>query len=138
MIVALVLLISGYFRNGTVYTAFQLLRKEKYERAKKELLKTKYPKWLARSQKAYYYYVSGFIALHENKLEDSLQKLSKALEIGLRTDNDKSILTLNLANIEFELGNFESAEKYISKTKEFNCSERVLSELRKLEVKMNE
>lgn len=136
MLIALALFVSGYFFNGTVYAAFRQLKKQNFEKAKSILAKTKHPNALKKSQRAYYYFVSGFIALNEKRLNDSFNDLTTALDLGLRTENDRSIALLNLANIEIERNNSLNAKGYIERALELNCSELVLLELKKLNEKI--
>ena len=52
---------------------------------------------------------------------------------GLRTENDYSIVTLNLAEIELNRENFNLAKEYISKTKGYKMKPDVKTELERIE-----
>jgi len=66
-------------------------------------------------------------------LENSHSELTKALNIGLRTENDTSIVLLNLANIELMRKNFNQANEFIGKVKELNINPMVESETNRIE-----
>ncbi len=59
--------VLGFFMNGTVFMALRKLGKNDFAAAEETLRKTKYPKYLAKTQKAYYYLAAGlFEALKNN------------------------------------------------------------------------
>lgn len=138
MLFAIGLILWGYFKNGTVYIAFQQLKKKNYLKAEKLLSKIKDPDALSKSQRGYYYFTRGFVLLNKEKLDDSLKDLTTALKIGLRTENDTSIVTLNIAAIELEKGNFEESRNYIEKTRSMKLKPMVIVELEKLEKDLTE
>ena len=131
------LFVYGYFRYGTVYLAFQQLKKENYDKSEKLISKIKNPSMLSANQKSYYHFAQGIIASNKRDWDKSASDLNKALTIGLRTENDISIALLNLANVEFERKNFEKAIELIKKIKKFDLNSLVRSELDKLEHKIN-
>jgi len=103
------LFLYGYYKSGTVYIAFQYLKR----------LKIKNPEKLEKSQKGYYHFVKGVIAFEKKEWDNSFSELIQALQIGLRTKNDTSIVLLDLANVEFERKNYAEAAKFIAKCKAF-------------------
>ncbi len=137
LLVSLALTITSYFRNGTVFLAFRQMKKFNIPKAKILLEKVYNPKWLTKGQRSYYYFVDGFIAMQEKDMTRAYESLFKSLEIGLRTENDRAIATFNLASVEFERGHIAKCFELISKTRALRCSPRVLSELAKLEDRIN-
>lgn len=131
------LFIYGYFKSGTVYLAFQYLKKEKYDKAAKLISKIKNPEILSKSQKNYYHFTQGMLASNNKEWEKSSSELTKALNIGLRTKNDTSIVLLNLANVEFERKNYEKALAYISEVREFDLKPLVKTETDRIESEIN-
>ena len=129
---AVVLLIYGHYKYGTVYAAFQQLRKQNYKKAEKLLSKIKDPEKLRKSHKSYYHFTKGFIDLDKQELDASFSELSKALNIGLRTQNDTAIVLLNLGAIEFERKNYKKAKEYALQSKEFDVKPIVTTEIEKL------
>lgn len=134
---AAILFIYGYFKSGTVYAAFQQLKKEDYKKAEALLAKIKNPALLSKGQKSYYHYIKGFLAIEKKEWSIAISELNSALSIGLRTENDKSIALLNLANVEFELKNYTNVKKYIVKVREYDLKPVVKSEIDKLAIELN-
>lgn len=131
------LVVWGYFKNGTVYMAFQQLRKGNYGKAEQLLKKTTYPGLLKRSQKSYYHFTKGFIELHKQNNDLAYDELKTALDLGLRTQNDTSIVTLNLASLELERGNLKEAANYISQTKDLNPKRELNIEIERIEAEIH-
>jgi|GEM_PF-2385637 len=136
-IIAAGLFSYGYFKYGTVYAAFQQLKKENYKKAEKIISKTKKVNWLNKENKGYYHFIKGLIASQKQELENSFSELIKALEIGLRTENDTSIVLLSIANIEFERKNYKQAKDFIIQGRKYNLKPLIKSEMDKLEKEIN-
>lgn len=132
------LFVYGYFKYGTVYAAFQQVKKGNFKKAEKLISMIKNPENLDKSQKGYYHFIKGLIASEKEEWEPSLLELTKALKIGLRTENDTSIVLLNLANVEFERRNYQNAEEFINKGRKYNLKPFVKSEMDKLMEKLNQ
>lgn len=137
VLAAVGLLIWGYFNDGTVYIACQQLKRENYEKAEKLLSKIKNPDHLQKSQKSYYHFTKGFIELNKQNLAESFNQFTAALELGLRTENDTSIVTLTLASIELERKNFDEARKYLIKTKDIKHKPELKPEIERIETELN-
>ncbi|AXT50402.1 hypothetical protein D1818_06005 [Aquimarina sp. BL5] len=137
VLLAAFLFIYGYFKYGTVYTAFRQLKKGNFKKAEELITKTKNPDKLSKGQKSYYHFTKGIIASEKKEWEDSFSELTKALNIGLRTQNDTSIVLLNLANIEFERENFDNAMEFIVKGNKYELKPLVKTEMNKLMEKIN-
>lgn len=131
------LLIYGYYKYGTVYTAFQHIKKNNLKNAEKLISKIQNPDKLTKGLKGYYYFTTGIIALEKKELEKSYSDLTLALSFGLRTENDKSIILLNLANIELLRKNFIKANEYIKKVKALDLKPLVESETIRIEKEIN-
>jgi hypothetical protein len=130
------LIVSGYFRNGTVFLAFQQLKKENYEKAEQLLGKVFNPDLLKKSQKSYYYFTKGFIDLNKKNRDASYGELIHALKLGLRTENDTSIVTVTLAGIELERGNIGQARNYLRQTKSLKHKPELGSEIERIELEL--
>ncbi|WCO03604.1 tetratricopeptide repeat protein [Psychroserpens ponticola] len=137
MLLAAGLIIYGHYRYGTVYIAFQELKKENYDKAEKLISKIKNPDLLSKGQKSYYHFTQGAIASNNDEWEKSYSEWSKAIEIGLRTENDTSIALLNLANVELERKNFDKANDFIAKVRELNLKPLVKSETDRIQNEIN-
>ncbi len=137
MLFAAGLFIYGYFKYGTVFIAFQQLKKENFAKAERLISKINTPNNLSKKQKSYYHLTKGLIEFKKNKLDVAKSELNKALKIGLGSKNDTSILLLYLAIVEYELRNLSSANEYIKKLKNFDLKPLIKSEMDKLIEKIN-
>ena len=77
MLIAGGLFIYGYFKYGTVYAAFQQMKKDNIKKAEELISKIKNPDKLTKGHKSYYYFTTGIIALEKKEYEKSLQTLQK-------------------------------------------------------------
>ncbi len=133
ILVAIILIVLGYFKNGTIYLTCRQLKKGNYSKATQLLKTIKNPNLLSTSQKGYYHYAKGLLNLEAKKLKESKINHLEALKIGLRTNNDKGIVYLNLAIIEAEMKELEAAKNYLAKVRPLTNKEVVLDAVRKLE-----
>ena len=133
MLLAGGLFIYGYFKYGTVYAAFQQIKKDNVKKAEELISKIKNPDKLTKGHKGYYYFTTGIIALEKKEFEKSHSDLTQALDIGLRTENDKSIVLLNLANIELLREDYNKAIEYIKKVMLLKLKPLVESETNRIE-----
>lgn len=115
LIIGAILLLYGYFRYASVWLAFRKLSANDFTKAKKLLEATPKPEWLSKSQRGYYYWGMGLINLLESKLDLAEIQLIKALNIGLKTDDDISMVYLGLAEINFKKGAIERAKTFMNK-----------------------
>ncbi|APY08593.1 hypothetical protein BWZ20_09900 [Winogradskyella sp. J14-2] len=115
MLIAGGLIIYGYFKYGTVYAAFQQIKKANIKKAEELISKIKNPDKLTKGHKSYYYFTTGIIALEKKDFEKSHSDLTQALHMGLRTKNDKSIVLLNLANVELLRKDYNKAINILKK-----------------------
>lgn len=95
--------------------------------------KIKYPDKLTKRHKSYYYFTTGIIALEKKEFEKSHSDLTKALDIGLRTENDQSIVLLNLANIEQLREDYSKAIEYIKQVKQLKLKPFIELETNRIE-----
>lgn len=133
MLIAGGLFIYGYFKYGTVYAAFQQIKKDNVKKAEELISKIKNPDKLTKGHKSYYYFTTGIIALEKKDFEKSHSDLTQALDIGLRTENDKSIVLLNLANVELLREDYNKAFEYIKKVRQLKLKPLVESETNRIE-----
>lgn len=114
MLAAVIFMIWGYFRYGTVFLILQHLKQKNYDKAQRALSQIIYPNLLTKDQKSYYYFAKGVIEYRDHNIDESFGHLSRALELGLRTENDTALALLKLADIELDRGNYAEAKKHLS------------------------
>lgn len=129
---AVALTIWGYFKNGTVYLAYNQLKKQNFEKAEALLKKIKSPDNLKTQQKAYYHFSKGFINLEKGKLDLSLEHFRKSINIGLRTQNDKAIALLKVALIEIKNNNISEASNLLKQINQLKHKSALNQEVEKL------
>lgn len=88
-----------YFRNERILLSLYHMRKQDLDKAEKALSGIKNPESsLIKTQLAYYYLLMGMIE-SQRKVGKAETLLKKALNTGLRMDQDKALAKLNLAGI---------------------------------------
>jgi len=120
------LLVLTHVLFGTVVQAFQALRKGNPEHARTLLSQIHRPEWLLKRHRAYYYFVSGMLALNDKQIHYGKQDLKKALQLGLRSVQDKALATLNLAHACFTEGLFAEARQHLQTARGFEINDLVL------------
>jgi tetratricopeptide (TPR) repeat protein len=136
MVVAIALVVWGYFKNGTVYLAWRKLKKQQYDDAERVLRQTKYPHLLKKEQRGYYHFSMGLICMNRADYEPAFENFKAALVFGVRTENNAAIANLNLAAIALERGNEAEAKSYLETARSLKYSEALEPELQKLETRL--
>ena len=112
-IVPAILWTYGYFRYGTVWAAFQALRKGDRSRAEELISQVNRPELLSPQQRAYYEMIKGSIKAQDKQWEDAEKHFQEALRHRVRTENDRNVIELSLAEIAIERGRNESAAQLL-------------------------
>ena len=117
------ILLATHFLFGNVWAAFSKIQKGKIGEAETLLKQIKKPNWLYKKHRAYYHFIKGMIALQHKELKDGEQHLNKALELGLRNDNDTAMARLNLAHISFVQQRYTTTKDQLKKIKTLQLSD---------------
>ena len=125
---ASVLLYLTYYLFGTVGPAFHKLRRGKVDEAEHLINMIRRPDFLMKRHRAYYHFTKGMIALQKKELPSGEMHLKSALEAGLRTDNDKALVSLNLAHIYFLQKKTEDSRVFLSRAKSFESNDLLIQE----------
>ena len=121
------LVLFSYFRNERILWSLYHMRKQNLEKAEKVLLGIKNPeKSLIKTQLAYYYLLMGMIE-SQRKVGKAETLLKKALNTGLRMDQDKALAKLNLAGIALSKRRKKEAQILLTDVKRLD-SKGVLTE----------
>jgi len=121
------LVLFSYFRNERILWSLYHMRKQNLEKAEKVLLGIKTPeKSLIKTQLAYYYLLLGMIE-SQRKVGKAETLLKKALNTGLRMDQDKALAKLNLAGIALSKRRKKEAQILLTDVKRLD-SKGVLAE----------
>ena len=121
------LVLFSYFRNERILWSLYYMRKQNLDKAEKVLLGIKSPeKSLIKTQLAYYYLLLGMIE-SQRKVGKAETLLKKALNTGLRMDQDKALAKLNLAGIAISKRRKKEAQILLTDVKRLD-SKGVLAE----------
>ncbi len=121
------LVLFSYFRNERILWSLYHMRKQNLVKAEKVLLGIKNPeKSLIKTQLAYYYLLMGMIE-SQRKVGKAETLLKKALNTGLRMDQDKALAKLNLAGIALSKRRKKEAQILLTDVKRLD-SKGVLAE----------
>ena len=121
------LVLFSYFRNERILWSLYHMRKQNLDKAEKVLLGIKNPeKGLIKTQLAYYYLLMGMIE-SQRKVGKAETLLKKALNTGLRMDQDKALAKLNLAGIALSKRRKKEAQILLTDVKRLD-SKGVLAE----------
>lgn len=93
------------------------LRQQKMEKARKSLVRIKEPRYLFKSQRAYYYYLMALTHQEQVKMSQTESMLRKALATGLRHKHDKAVSSINLAAVCMQTGRRREAENLLNEAK---------------------
>ncbi|TVR82085.1 MAG: hypothetical protein EA409_05555 [Saprospirales bacterium] len=121
-------LIIGYVLLGTVQTAAKKMEKMDFLGAEERLRLTLAPKYLFKTNRAYYFMLRGTIALNLKNNEEAEHFLLKAKETGLATGNEKAMVHLQLANLAAGKNNWNGALMHFRQAKKFKVTDPQLRE----------
>ena len=121
------LVLFSYFRNERILWSLYHMRKQNLDKAEKVLQGIKNPeKSLIKTQLAYYYLLMGMIE-SQRKVGKAETLLKKALNTGLRMNQDKALAKLNLAGIALSKRRKKEAQILLTDVKRLD-SKGVLAE----------
>src|SRR5687767_4072137 len=83
MLLAVILIAWGYFKNGTVWLAFRKMKKQDFEGADKTLRQTRFPEYLKKVNKGYYHFIKAIVESHRENVEAAYKEFVKALHFGV-------------------------------------------------------
>lgn len=108
------------FRNENILLAFNQIRLQNMDKAIKHLSRIKQPQYLIKSQRAYYYYLLGLTGSQSAGMGETEKRFRKALEIGLRSDQDKAIAKMNIGAICMGSGRKREAQNLLNEAKKLD------------------
>lgn len=123
-----IIFIVGYFLLGTVQSAAQLVQEMKFLEAEKRLALTVKPNWLFKANRAYYFLIKGMVAIQLKRTEEGEKHLQRAQDIGLAGDNEKGMVSLQLANLAASKGKWNIAKLHHRNMKDLKITEPSLKE----------
>ncbi|HAP71986.1 MAG TPA: hypothetical protein DCQ41_05915 [Cryomorphaceae bacterium] len=114
------LVLFTYFRNERILLTLWHMRKNDVAKAEKALAGIRNPeKSLIKGQLAYYYLLMGMIE-SQRKVGKAETLLKRALNTGLRLDQDKALAKLNLAGIALTKRRKKEAQILLTEVKKLD------------------
>lgn len=136
IVVAVIFLMYGYFRYGSVWSAFKDLQKGRNDKAEKLINSIKYPDLLTNQQKGFYFFTKAIIEQDKENFDEAESLYLKALELGVRTKNNEAIINYNLAKIYFEKNLLDSAKERLQKASSLSEKNELDIEIKNLSLQI--
>ena len=127
-LIGAIVLIVGYILLGTVQSSAMLVQAQDFAGAEAQLKKTYFPQWLFSANRAYYYMISGTIAMQKKDYVGAESHLQGALDAGLPSDNEKAVAILQLSNVSAMRNNWPQFNNYVAQAKKLNVTEPMIKE----------
>jgi len=109
----IILLIWGFFKEGTVIMAAKSFHKKDYAKTETLLNQISNPSWLSKKRRGFYEFIMGGIALQKQDYTNAEIHYELAAQYPLRTANDHVAALVHVANISIRKGNYDKAEAYL-------------------------
>lgn len=131
--IGIVLLVWGYFSEGTVVMAAKEFHHKNYDKAEELLKEIPDPERLNKHRRGFYEFIYGNIELQRQNFEEAERHFQLATRFPLRNQNDKALVWVHLANLSLRKKETERAQSYLSKAKELKITSRVKAIIEKIE-----
>lgn len=138
LLIGLSLLIVGYYRYNSIWLAFNYMGSQRLDKVKELLHEVKYPHMLSRTYKGFYHMLNGAVLLyHDKNPEPVAEELKTALEYGVRTSNNISIIYIMYAQLFIKQQDYSTARDYIQKARDTPHKESLDGGIAHLEAELN-
>ncbi|MFM7618613.1 MAG: hypothetical protein ACKO5Y_02135 [Bacteroidota bacterium] len=132
MLIPTAILVFACTRSTRMMMVFYFSQLQKVEKAKKWLDKIKESD-LWPNQRGYYYFLKGSMEAQSNSIAESERYMKKALELGLKRDEDKAMIYLQLASLSLSKGKIQLAKNHIATAKNLDAKGMLKSEIKQVE-----
>jgi hypothetical protein len=109
----IVSLVWGYFKDGTVILAAKSFHKKDYKRTEMLLGQVGNPSWLSKKRRGFYEFIMGGVCLQKQDYDEAEKHYELAAQYPLRTANDHVAALVHVANISIRQANFDKAQAYL-------------------------
>ncbi|MEX8548235.1 MAG: tetratricopeptide repeat protein [Mucilaginibacter sp.] len=139
-LLAIGVLLWGYFKEGTVILAAKDFHDKNYEQTENLLRQIDRPNLLAKKRRGYYEYMMGGIALQKQDFEAAEWHYEIAAQYPLRSVNDHVAALVHVANISLRNHRFDKAEAYLGLAKKqgSNLTAKMREVISKLETEIQQ
>jgi tetratricopeptide (TPR) repeat protein len=126
----------SYYWYGRIPEAWRAMNEGNLEEAELYVDSIEHPERLRKSSKSYYYWICGVLAREKGDAAIAREHFSKALSLGPRSKNDRSMLLLHLAALEYSMGNADAAHQHFSAAKSLPVNKKTADLIRKIEAQV--
>lgn len=127
-VLAGVILLIGYLLLGTVQSAAEKMQLMDFDGVDKRLGLTLSPKLLYKTNRAYYYFIKGTVAMNRNQTDVAEQFFLKADDAGMGTETEKAMIQFQLASIHANKNNWTAAQLHFKNAKQYKVDEPQLKD----------
>lgn len=138
MLAAGALLAWGYFRHGTIHSAFAAWRRGDMLRVRQLLQAVPEPARLTVEDRAYYHWLRGLTLAEDGQLGSAKTELLAAAEGRLRTENDRSLVHCHLAALALQAKEFSIVDGYLDQARRLAHHSEVGDMIRRLQEQLND
>lgn len=110
----ILMLIWGYFKEGTVVLAAKAFHNKDYEKTERLLLQIPNARWLSKKRRGFYEFMYGGVCLQKQNFAEAERHYELAAQFPLRSVNDHVAALVHVANISIRQNNIEKAKAYLS------------------------
>lgn len=132
---AISILLWGYFKEGTVILAAKDFHDKNYEKTEKLLTQISRPNLLSKKRRGFYEYMMGGITLQKQDFDAAELHYENAVQYPLHSVNEHVAALIHIANISLRNHRFDKAEAYLNlaRKQESNITSRMKDVIVKLE-----
>jgi len=110
----ILMLIWGYFKEGTIVMAAKAFHNKNYDKAESLLQQVKKPDWLSKKRRGFYEFIYGGICLQRQDFAEAERHYEIAAQYPLRSVNDHVAALVHVANLSIRHNDFEKAKAYLA------------------------
>lgn len=110
----ILMLIWGYFKEGTIVMAAKAFHNKDYNKAESLLQQVHKPDWLSKKRRGFYEFIYGGICLQRQDFTEAEKHYEIAAQYPLRSVNDHVAALVHVANLSIRHNDFEKAKAYLA------------------------
>lgn len=110
----IVLLIWGYFKEGTIVMAAKAFHNKNYDKAEGLLKQVHNPDWLSKKRRGFYEFIYGGICLQRQDFTEAEKHYEIAALYPLRSINNHVAALVHVANLSIRHDDYEKAKAFLA------------------------
>jgi hypothetical protein len=130
------IIILSFFRNENMILALNQMRVGNTDKAKKYIDRITHPQFLPRRQHAYVLFLKSVMGAQELGFSKSEQMLRKALDLGLRQDQDNAVARMHLAGICAQTGRRPEAVALLAEAKKLDKNGVMRDQIKQMQAQL--